>query len=177
MFILLILIGVIVLASEVEGFYYVKSIRVQTSSGHTGGDSSKTSPRTNPNIISVNTLINYGNNTRIWYNETDVVVGSNFYDQTLRVANGNVVAIYYPTLNAHFVTSINGVRSDGIGSNCSYCWGIWIYCAKDNAWMYSTEGADLVKLSNGDVLAWYIQNISQNNAPLRGAKTILVCSS
>lgn len=173
---LLIVVSMVILASEVGGYYFFQNTYLKRSSAQNGGNSSRTGPATNPNTISVSTLINYGNSTRIWYNESDVTTGSSFYDLTFKIARGNVAAIYYSSLNAHFITGINGVTSDGSGSNCNYCWGIWIYCTKDIAWMYSILGADLIKLRNDDVLAWYIQNVSQNLPPEPGAKTVTTCS-
>jgi hypothetical protein len=147
-----------------------------STNGQSGGNSTKTGPAINPNVISADTLVNYGNGTSIWYNETNVPTGSTFYSLTLQIANGHVGSIDEPPLG-HFITSINGVTSNGVGSNCSICWGIWIYCANDSAWMYSLLGADSLKLNNGDVLAWFIQDITQNQSPMQGVKTVTTCSA
>lgn len=144
--------------------------------GQSGGNSTKTGPATNPNLISVDTLVNYGNGTSIWYNETNAAVNSTFYSLTLQIANNNVRSVNEPPFG-HFVTSINGVTSDGSGSNCNYCWGIWIYCAKDYGWMYSLLGADSLKLNNGDILAWYIHDISQNQPPEGSKPPVPACSA
>lgn len=146
------------------------------SSGQVGGrdgNSTRPGPSTNPNLISVDTLVNYGNGTSIWYNETNVPIGSNFYSLTLRIGN----AYFIPESLGHFLVSINGVSSNGSGSNCSICWGIWIYCAKNDGWMYSLLGADLLKLNNGDVLAWYIHDISRNQPPEGSQPPLTACSA
>ena len=141
--------------------------------GH-NGNSTRPGPSTNPNVISVDTLVNYGNGTKVWYNETNVPIGSNFFDLS-REIDGNLGYVSEPLLG-NFITTINGVKSNGVGSNCSICWGIWIYCAKDNSWMYSLYGADLLKLNNGDVLAWYLHDISQNQPPEGAKPPVATCS-
>ena len=150
-------------------------LRVSPSSnGQSGGNSTKTGSVTHPNVISVDTLINYGNGTSIWYNETNVPIGSTLYSLTLQIANGHVGSVdEFPY--GHFITSINGVTSDGIGSNCNYCWGIWIYCPNSNGWMYSLYGADSLKLNNGDVVAWYIHDIAQNQPPEGTKPPVTMC--
>jgi hypothetical protein len=185
-FVALLLVAVIVVTSEVEVYYYYQSIYLRRSSeGQSGrgssgsGNRSGTGPVTNPNFISVSTLINYGNGTSTWYNETNVPASSNFYNLTVSIAYGNVVAQYYPTLNAHYIISINGVSNNNDGIHCDVCWTLWVYCKGDRAWSVSLLGADLITLKNGDVLAWYIQNISQSpwRPPQAGSNTVAVCSS
>ncbi len=185
----LLLIAVIIVASEVGGYYYLQSLYARRSSSSTGqsgkdasgtgsGNGSRTGPVTNPNFIAVSTLINYGNGTSAWYNETNVPLGSNFYNLTVSIANGNVEALYYPSLNAHYIIAINGVRNDNDGIHCTFCWTLWIYCQKDAAWSVSLWGADLIKLVNGDTLAWYYQDTSKTpwQPPQAGAKTVAICS-
>ena len=171
--------GVIVIAFLIVSMAFGPGLfRISHSSGQgdgqSGGISAKTCPLVNPNAMCVDTLVNYGNGTSIWYNETNVPVDSTFYSLTLQIADGNVGSVDEPPFG-HFITSINGVTSDGVGSNCNYCWGIWIYCAKDSGWMYSLLGADSIRLNNRDVVAWYIHDISQNQPPL-GAK-VPTCSA
>src|SRR5438034_682377 len=58
----------------------------------------------------VNTLINYGNSTIKWYNQTSISGSENFYHLTVSLVGGNIEAQFYgPPLNEHFVTAINGV--------------------------------------------------------------------
>ena len=155
------------------GLFHISHSSGQSS--QTGGNSTKTGPAINTNVMYVDTLVNYGNGTGIWYNETNVPIGSTFYSLTLRIANGNVGSVDEPPLG-HFITGINGVTSNGVGSNCSICWGIWIYCTNANAWMYSFFGADSLKPNNGDVLAWYIHDISQNQPPEGTRPPVTTCS-
>lgn len=137
---------------------------------HSSGKSSQTGR--NPNLITVDTLVNYGNGRSIWYNETTIPIGSNFYSFTLQLPN----AVFIDESLGHFLVSIDGVSSNGSGSNCSVCWGIWIYCAKDDGWMYSLMGADLIKLNNGDVLSWYLHDISRNQPPEGSKPPLTSCS-
>ena len=123
----------------------------------------------------MDTLINYGNNSVKWYNETNIPTTWNFYDLTLFIANCNVESQFYGLpYNEHFVTGINGVRNTGR----SY-WTLWRLCQKEGAWTVSNVGADLISLSNGEALAWAYQVLSSPNPtepPLDGAKTVGSCS-
>ncbi len=119
--------------------------------------------------IGVDTLINYGNTTMRWYNETSFSVGSNFYNLTLFLTRGNVESQFYPSFNEHFVTGINGVKNqDG-----TY-WTLWILCQKQSAWAVSPVGADLIRLANGQTLAWAYE--VPYRAPMSGARMVGSCS-
>ncbi len=127
--------------------------------------------------VAVSTLINYGNETVSWYNRTSVPADWNFYDLTLYLANCNVKAQFYgPPLNEHFITGINEVRNAG-----EFYWTLWVYCAGSKAWTVSQVGADLIRLQNGQVLAWYYQNTSGGeaswNPPEAGARKVVTCDA
>lgn len=125
--------------------------------------------------ISSSLLINYGNGTLHWYNQTIVPVTWNAYTLTTCVANGNVQAEFYgPPLNEHFVQGINGLVEHG-----SFSWVLWRLCTNENAWSESKVGADLIQLSNGQVLAWMFEIPSNGNLPpppVPGSKAIGYCS-
>lgn len=151
-----------------------------------GNSSLDTSPQscksnsfeTNESYVTVSTLINYGNGTSRWYNETKVPSGWDFYDLTVFLANCNVEARYYgPPLNEHYVTGINGVRN-----GAQFFWTLWVYCQKDRAWAVSPVGADLIKLSSGAVVAWYYQKLPSTDystwqPPVAAAKKVAACTS
>lgn len=121
-------------------------------------------------------MINYGNGTSIWNNETNVSLDSNFYNLTLAIANGRVESKYYLVFNEHYIISINGIRNNGDGIHCSICWMLWVYCKADNAWSISLRGADDIILKNRDILAWYMENTQPAQPPIAGAKVVALCS-
>ncbi len=111
--------------------------------------------------MKVDTLINYGNTTRIWLNRSDVPASWNFYQLTANITS--VTSRYYgPLLNEHFVTGINGVEMSG-----AYSWGLWVFCATKTAWVYSPVGADSVRLGNRSILAWVYES-DYSQPPLSG---------
>jgi hypothetical protein len=127
----------------------------------------------NANVIAVNTLLNFGNSTSKWINESRVPIGWNFYNLTLYVANGNIDSTYYGgILNEHYINAIDGVRQDGTSF-----WHLWQYCNKDLAWSYSNVGADQIRLVDNQTLAWYFDSFSSYGPPVAGSPTVVNCSS
>ncbi len=119
--------------------------------------------------VTVNTLINYGNTTTRWYNESSVPAIWNFYRLTMYITKNNTETKFYPTLNEHFITAINGVTEQG-----QLSWAIWTFCQKQDAWIYSQVGADQIQLANGQSLAWAYE--AAHEPPIPGAKTADSCS-
>ncbi len=160
----LLLVAVIVLAAQVTSYYYLQQFHPIVGSSR--------KPE-------VSVLINYGNTTSKWYNVSNVPAGSNFYNLTNSLAH--VEAQYYPLLEAHYIIGIDGVRNDKDGIHCNFCWTLWVYCRKDLAWAVSPVGPDLIRLANGDILAWYYQYASSDltvwKPPVVGANKVGICSS
>jgi len=127
--------------------------------------------------VSVNTLFNYGNGTSKWRNQTDVLSDWSFYKLTTTISQTEAS----PTTSVsslHYVTGLDGVRSQGPDSY----WTLWVFCQKDSAWATSPVGADLIKMKNGDVFAWYYQTPPSTNPatwdpPVPGAFKVSRCSS
>ena len=104
-----------------------------------------------------------------WYNESSVPASWNFYRLTMYLTRNNTEAVFYPLLNEHLVTAINGVIEQG-----QFSWAIWIFCQKQNAWTYSQVGVDLIQLANGQTLAWAYE--AAREPPVPGARTAASCS-
>ncbi len=120
--------------------------------------------------VSVCTLINYGNATVKWYNETSVPANWNFYKLTSNLTGGRIEAQFYGLpLNEHFVTGINGVKNQS-----PFYWTLWIFCQKQNAWAVSPVGADLIHPGNGETLAWAYE--IPYHTPIPGTRTVDSCS-
>ncbi len=129
----------------------------------------------NPNYLTISTLINYGNATSAWHNKTDVPLGWNFYQLTTTIAR--VDAYASPAVqNEHYVRAIDGVK-EGAG----YYWTLWIFCQSKAAWAPSPVGADFIKLGNNQILAWDFQAPSSIDPstwqpPVAGAAKVSMCS-
>jgi hypothetical protein len=116
-------------------------------------------------LYSVHFLLDYGNGTRRWYNDTAAQPGWNGYVATLVILNGRVQAIWYPPgyfvpggPGEHFVTGINGVNQ-----TASTSWFFWGYAG--SRWSVAPSGADLVQINNGTTVAWTLCSYDSNYNP------------
>ena len=107
---------------------------------------------------SVNMLIDFGNGTRRWYNDTSIQPGWNGYVVSLVVLQGNVWASWYPQYGEHFVTGI-----DGLPQTASKSWFVWEFGR--SGWTVSTTGADQIQVNNGTVIAWTLCGYDVNYDP------------
>jgi hypothetical protein len=161
------LIAIVAIATQATAYYYLQNSQ--------NAEDSKSAPSclaTSVPCISVDTLINYGNTTIVWYNMSNVPANWNFYQLTSNIAN--VTAIPYgPPLNEHFVTGINGVPPPDAQSG-SYSWVLWTFCRSKAAWVYATVGADSIHLADKSILAWAFESDS-SQPPLGGQAKVDSC--
>jgi hypothetical protein len=176
LYLAILLIAISLVSIQVAAYYDLERLflsnngATQNTGSHGGNGAANTTGNTN--VIAVNTLLNFGNTTSKWFNESRVPVGWNFYNLTMRVADGNVDSTYYPPpLNEHYVNAIDGVRQDG-----SSFWHLWQFCKNDQAWSYSNVGADQIILSNGQTVAWYFDSYNSRGPPVSGSGTVVTCS-
>ena len=94
-------------------------------------------------------LIDFGNGTNVWYNDTHFQPGLNLYVATQVITGGQVNATYYPSYSEHFVTAIYNVANSG-----NNYWGIWTYNSTAS-WQMANVGADDLQIYNGSVYAWF----------------------
>jgi Domain of unknown function (DUF4430) len=172
---LLLVAGAIISAQVVAFNYYQSQYFVSPSSNRgsgtgTSGTEGPNSPQGTPRYLEIKTLINYGNGTSKWYNETNIPVGWNFYNLTASIAK--ITSEYYPDLNEHQILSINGLEQDS-----SNYWSLWTFCQSGPAWVYSSVGADDLHLASREVFAWYFTPMNSNAPPVSGARTTLSCSA
>lgn len=99
-------------------------------------------------VYSADILVNFGNGTRRWYNETQIQPGWNLYTATVVLTNGNMQATWYPGFGEHLVNAI-----DGVSSTKTNYWIVWTYNSTES-WQKASVGADLIPVYNGSVLAW-----------------------
>jgi archaellum component FlaC len=101
-----------------------------------------------PLVYATNILVDFGNGTKVWYNNTSVQPGWNLYIATLLITKGNLQATWYPQYNAHFVTGLYGVVNSG-----NNAWFIWTWNSTSH-WQIAQYGADQLPVFNGSIYAW-----------------------
>lgn len=107
----------------------------------------------------VHMLVDYGNGTKVWYNDTEIQPGWNGYVVTLVLLNGSVDAAWYPQYGEHFVTGIGGV-----GSSRSESWFLFAY-GQRSGWTASQVGVDALQITNGTAFAWALCPETADYAP------------
>ena len=106
------------------------------------------------NNVSVNLLINYGNGTLVWYNQTSVPSSWNFFNATELVTRGNLGAVFFASFGSHFVYSINGVGCPASNIFCDKAWGFWTL--DGICWDLPFVGIDLIPVSQAATVAWFL---------------------
>ncbi len=115
-------------------------------------------------LIQNSVLIDFGNGTRIWYNNTSAQPGWNFFVETVVLMRGNVAARWYPQYESHFVTGIGGVAN----TQTKY-WVLWTY-NKTASWQMAQVGADQLVVFNKSSYAWTFCAEDQNFNPVPTCK-------
>jgi hypothetical protein len=95
--------------------------------------------------ISIDLLIDYGNDNVVWLNDTRVPL-----DINLLRALGLLADIEYTTSDfGAFVTKV-----DGIGGDTNKFWLWFYYDTEAESWAYGPSAADFWVLHDGDIVAW-----------------------
>ncbi len=90
----------------------------------------------------VDIMVDYGNGTIVWFNDTRIQTGEN-----LLQATGLVCDIEYQTSDfGSFITSVNGLEQDATH--------FWIWNLYEDEWTMGPVGADQYSLHDGDVVGW-----------------------
>jgi len=116
-------------------------------------------------VYDVNLLMDFGNGTVRWYNDSAAQPGWNGYVTTLVLLSGKVQALWYQagsfgpgTPGEHFVTGL-----DGVSQTSSMYWGIWQFSG--GSWSYLETGADLMEIHNGTTFAWALCGLDASYHP------------
>lgn len=117
------------------------------------------SPRSSNNTATPNAriLVDFGNGTRLWFNETGVPLSWNYYNLTYQVTRGDMVAVWngFP-LNSHYVFSILGFGCQQGQFSCGGgYWSLWTWNQGSSCWAYSPLGIDRMKISDTPMIGWY----------------------
>ncbi|MBI4311580.1 MAG: hypothetical protein HY681_07335 [Chloroflexi bacterium] len=85
-----------------------------------------------------------------WFRDVVVPKGSDAWQFTETVTQGQVESQYYALYRAHFVDSLFGVK----GQNPKF-WLLFVWSDAESKWEPLPVGADLFSLKEGHILAWY----------------------
>lgn len=105
-------------------------------------------------------LINYGNGTKIWINNSRIPVGFSLFNITVKLTEGNIKADYYPQYESHFINSINGVGVNNNPEKQSWAWIAWYFNNNSFDWELYDKSSDIIYPVNSDIIAWYFQDTS-----------------
>jgi hypothetical protein len=107
---------------------------------------------------SAHLLVDFGNGTMEWYNETSVQPGWNGYVATVVLLKGDLQAAWYPQYGEHFVTGVDGVQGTS-----SKSWFFWSYSG--GTWSLASTGADGLRVYNDTSIAWTLCGYDINFNP------------
>ena len=108
------------------------------------------------NSINLDLIINFGNGTVLYFNQTSVPDGFSMYNSTQYIiGEDNIDSTYYSEFNAYFVNSIFDTANDS-----NHAWSAWKYeeCCK---WQVLDVGSNLYILKNKQTIAWYYQDVNE----------------
>ncbi len=141
--IIALLVAVVVIVSSVAGFYFYQNSQTESANQAYARQLRQLNVQYTSAV-----LIDYGNGTKTWYNDTKVEPGWNLYVLTQIITNGHLNATYYPQYGSHFVTAIYNVAN----TKNEY-WLLWTYNST-SSWQMPQVGADQLQIYNGSVYAW-----------------------
>jgi len=100
--------------------------------------------------IYANFGVDYGNNTRLWNNNTKTLTGVTLFKATRSLWN-----MTYETGSGFgvYVSSINGVAS-----NSTHGWVWWKWDTLTNNWAFIGISADAYAVADNETLLWYYEN-------------------
>ncbi|MBI4298831.1 MAG: hypothetical protein HY666_03635 [Chloroflexi bacterium] len=111
--------------------------------------------------IKVTMLVQVNEKDLRWYRDVAVPKGTNAYELTERITEGNLKAQWYPAFRSHFVQGILGVEG-----KAPFFWLIFLWDESEQKWEPLPVGSDLFSLHDGHALAWAYTDTSQKPKPL-----------
>ena len=113
------------------------------------------SSETPVSTIQVSLLIEVSEDDVRWFRDVEVPKGTNAYEFTEIVTEGDLESTYYAAFFSHFVESLLGVASEGPNY-----WLTFLWSDSQAQWEPLPVGADLFSLKDGHVLAWSFTDTS-----------------
>lgn len=142
--VIVVLIAALLVSSLFAGYFFLRYQQAENSSNLYLSELKAT----NSAVISTNILVDFGNGSRTWYNNTAVQPGWNVYLATVVITHGNMNATWYPAYGEHLVTALDGVQNTQ-----SESWFLWTYNST-SSWQVAQVGADQLPASAGSIYAW-----------------------
>jgi hypothetical protein len=96
--------------------------------------------------IYLNVGVDYGNQTRAWYNETKALTGMTLFRVTKDMAN-----VTYGT--GAYIQSING-----LSYNATHGWVWWKWDTFSPNWTLINIGADSYSVADNETFMWYFES-------------------
>ena len=112
------------------------------------GDSAD-STSTPVSTIQATLLVHVNEDDERWFRDVDVPKGTDAYELTELVMEGDLESTWYPAYRAHFVDSIVGVENSS-----PHFWLIYQWSESEATWEPLPVGADRFSVKEGDALAW-----------------------
>lgn len=140
--IIAVLVATIVIISSAASFYYVEYNQVNAANSTYLRQLERLNARYSSDI-----LIDYGNGSYTWYNDTLMQPGANLYTAIVLVTDGNVNASCCE-FGSHLVTGINNVQSTQ-----AKFWWIWTYNSTAS-WQTAQVGVDELTIYNNSIYGW-----------------------
>ena len=133
----------IILLSLIGFFVYENQLNSYSNNGNSVNE-----------VIQINLIINLGNGTILYYNNTSVSNNASMLEITKNTVNEQIDVQYYPEFDAYFVNEILGVRG-----NNKFAWSAWSFsCCK---WSLLDIGSNLFYPKEGQTIAWYYQEVTK----------------
>ena len=110
-------------------------------------------------LYSADILVDFGNETRHWYNNTQIQPGWNMYVTTVVLSGGNLQAQWYPQYQEHFITGMDGISNSG-----NTYWFLWTYNSTAG-WQVAQVGVDDLPVYNASIFAWTYCGETPSYAP------------
>ncbi|MDA4135695.1 MAG: hypothetical protein OK449_01680 [Thaumarchaeota archaeon] len=151
--IIIILIAALLISTTFAGYYLLQYQQAQTNSNLYLKELKQSAP------LTADILLDFGNGTSTWYNDTVVQPGWNVYLATVEITHGNMNTTWYPQYGEHL---INGI--DGVQGNSSDSWFLWSYNTT-SSWQLAQSGADQIPAPSGSVFGWSYCETSPTYAP------------
>ena len=99
--------------------------------------------------FTVSLLVHLNEDDERWFRDVEVSKGTNAYEFTELVTEGDMDATWYPAYRTHFVDAIMGLKN----ANPNF-WLIYQWSESQGQWEPLSVGADRFSLMDDDVLAW-----------------------
>ncbi|MDO8751251.1 MAG: hypothetical protein Q7K03_08930 [Dehalococcoidia bacterium] len=112
-----------------------------------------------PATIKVSMLVQSSKDDARWFRNVEVAKGTDAYELTEKVTQGDLRSTYSALYRSHFVDSILGVEN----KNPKF-WLIYGWSEPEKKWEPLPVGADLYSLKDGHILAWYYADTTNEGA-------------